>query len=478
MSRSIFLTAAVLGMISIASAETPPDDVSASRDENLTATAGGAAPREVASSRDTGRTRLLSKLALDVLADDAEAAAAAVEKLRAAGPEGLTALLEAHRDLLDTPDWGDGRDVDPRLARLKAAVDGVGAQRNCSTSRLYWHTDLSLAVDAARRESKPILSLRLLGKLTDEFSCANSRYFRTSLYANQEISEYLRAHFILHWQSVRPVPRVTIDFGDGRKLERTLTGNSIHWVLDAEGRPFDALPGLYGPQAFLRELKQIEAGIRNSAAGDDATRNARFALFHQQRLEAIHQAWRRDLVELKITIPASEPARADAGRNGAAAVAAGVIAQTKSKVEFPLLRRLAFPTERFRQATTEEVWHTLGALHQADAVLDPASVALIRRENPPGAAGDPPTGGSEAPDEALAAMVRTFQAAMAMDSVRNEYELHRQLHEWFAAGAQRDLEALNERVYAELFLTPRSDRWLGLAPADMYTGLERGGRRE
>ncbi len=55
---------------------------------------------------------------------------------------------------------------------------------------------------------------------------------------------------MLHWQSVRPVPRVTIDFGDGRKLERTLTGNSAHYVLASDGTPLDVLPGLYSPLAF------------------------------------------------------------------------------------------------------------------------------------------------------------------------------------------------------------------------------------
>ena len=57
-------------------------------------------------------------------------------------------------------------------------------------------------------------------------------------------------------KSVRPVPKVTIDFGGGRKLERTLTGNSIHYVLDADGRPVEAIPGLYGPQAFLVQLAE------------------------------------------------------------------------------------------------------------------------------------------------------------------------------------------------------------------------------
>src|SRR5262249_16704332 len=112
---------------------------------------------------------------------------------------------------------------------------------------------------AAEASGLPILSLRMLGKLDDEYSCANSRFFRTVLYANDEVSELLRRRFVLHWQSVRPVPRIEIDFGDGRRLERTVTGNSIHYVLDAEGRVIDALPGLYGPETFLRVLRSAHA---------------------------------------------------------------------------------------------------------------------------------------------------------------------------------------------------------------------------
>src|SRR5690606_8006337 len=82
-------------------------------------------------------------------------------------------------------------------------------------------------------------------------SCANSRFFRTTLYANEEISRYLRNHYILHWETVRDVPKITIDYGDGRVVERTITGNSAHYILAADGRPIDALPGLYDPQSFL-----------------------------------------------------------------------------------------------------------------------------------------------------------------------------------------------------------------------------------
>ena len=38
-----------------------------------------------------------------------------------------------------------------------------------------------------------------------------------------------------------------------------------------------------------------------------------------------------------------------------------------------------------------------------------------------------------------------------------------------------NLDAFNEKVYAELFLSPKSDPWLGLFSDDTYTALEGGG---
>jgi len=134
------------------------------------------------------------------------------------------------------------------------ALDRVCAQRDAHTSLLYWHTDVDAAIADARRAQRPILSLSLLGRLDEELSCANSRFFRKLLYPHAPINRVLRERFVLHWQSVRPVPRVTIDFGDGRKLERTLTGNSVHLVLDSTGRPIDALPGLFAREVFVELL--------------------------------------------------------------------------------------------------------------------------------------------------------------------------------------------------------------------------------
>jgi hypothetical protein len=121
-------------------------------------------------------------------------------------------------------------------------------------AQLFWFTDLARATAEAQRARRPILSLRLLGRLDEELSCANSRFFRKLLYPDPAIHALLRDRFVLHWQSLRPVPIVTIDFGDGRRIVKPLTGNSAHLVLDAAGRPVDALPGLFDAATFAQLL--------------------------------------------------------------------------------------------------------------------------------------------------------------------------------------------------------------------------------
>jgi hypothetical protein len=146
---------------------------------------------------------------------------------------------------------------DPSLAPLRRQIDHAAQQKDAHLSRLYWHTDLSEALSEAKRLNRPVLSLRLLGKLDEEYSCANSRFFRAVLYADPEISALLRDQFVLHWESVRPVPIMTIDFGDGRTIKRTVTGNSIHYILSPSGQIVDALPGLIAPRVFQRELADV-----------------------------------------------------------------------------------------------------------------------------------------------------------------------------------------------------------------------------
>jgi hypothetical protein len=393
-----------------------------------------------------------------------------VSQFRQQGAQGLNTFLHLHANQLNSQ---SPTSLPP--AALRTALDSLCQQRDCYASRLYWYTDLEQAKVAARASGKPILSLRLLGKLDQELSCANSRFFRVALYPNTEISNRLRERFVLHWQSVRPVPTATIDFGDGRKLVRTLTGNSIHYVLNSEGRPIDAIPGLYGPQAFLRQLTQAEQAVRIYNQRPQTERETFLRQYHRDRLVALQTRWTGDLKQLGVTtLPTLAPLPPI--EQSPTAMDASRIAVTKALVETPLLSafQLAAQNQRLLADKTDQTtWSQLAERYAADAKLDRNSLALMQAKQ---SSTTIPAG--KTTDKTFLATARAFEAAMALDTVRNEFLLHSQIHQWFMAGSGvDDVTGLNDRVYAELFLTPGSDPWLGLFPDQGYSAIEQNGIR-
>lgn len=408
------------------------------------------------------RTNQLARLAVS---ENASEANPAIAELRAMGPTGLKVLFETYADEINRA--ATGLTVNEQeWPRLSTALDAVSQQRNAFASGLYWYTDLDEAKKAAQASGKPILSLRLLGNLTEEFSCANSRFFRAVLYANTDVSKYLREHFILHWKSVRPAPRVTIDFGDGRRLERTLTGNSIHYILDINAQPVDALPGLYGPTAFMRALTQAETIAREVATKDAGERWKALRAYHNARIQAIAAEWADDVMKTGGTVPADVVARIERRKYTPVAIEIAPLAVSKAATEVNILKSITADATALEAATDISAWNKIAALHTADVRLDKGSIAFIKRQNQ-----------TLRGDEALLSQtLRNLEQYMALDTVRNEYMMRTKLHGWFATGmALRDVESLNERVYAELFLTPRSDPWLGLYSPDVYTALDNGG---
>jgi hypothetical protein len=353
-------------------------------------------------------------------------------------------------------------------AELRASLDAICQQRDCHASRLYWYTDMEQAQAAAQQSGKPILSLRLLGNLDEELSCANSRFFRLALYANQAVGNQLRDRFILHWSSERPVPKVSIDFGDGRKLERTVTGNSVHYVLDTQGRPIEAIPGLYGPDAFAAQLTQAETFFKTFQQLPAPQQAPALRQYHYERFAQVQQQWSEALTTVSIkdtpallALPKLPPT---AGRSFPTAATAGLRAMTKSGVELPLVQLmtpLGMNRQTLGQITDAAAWQKLADRDRGRSKLDANSLALMAQKVAPESL------------QALPIIRAQFEQSMALDTVRNEYRLHSQLHQWFAEQeTPATFEQLNQRVYTSLFLTPASDPWLGMRPADAFAAIE------
>lgn len=76
------------------------------------------------------------------------------------------------------------------------------------------------------------------------------------LFSHPDVVAQLTEHFECAWEMVRPVPKITVDFGYGRQLERTLLGNVATYFTFADGRVFDLVPGLVDPVEYQRRLDQ------------------------------------------------------------------------------------------------------------------------------------------------------------------------------------------------------------------------------
>jgi hypothetical protein len=375
----------------------------------------------------------------------------------------------------------DGETDESVRDTLAARIDTIAHQKYATVSRLYWYVNIEAAKAAAREEKRPILHLRMLGSLADDLSCANSRLFRATLYANHELSEFLRTRFVLYWSSERPVPRVTIDYGDGRILERTTAGNSAHYVLDEHGNVLDVIPGLYAPAAFRHELENslnLAAAVRDTS---DSERARLVSDYHSRLAASARRDWERfastpSMSRLRqgLTQPRNETSLAAAQR----------ATMTKMAIEVRDLRVFAagLAPEAVRDDQVE-LWSTAGqqlygldvmrqvprsgrAMRETPGLLDDASRTLVVRLHN---AGSPRllTSG-----EALSAMIARLEQSIAADTALNQLRLRPQIsREIVRENGRIEFSALNSWIYAQVFHTPTEDAWLGLLPRDVFTGL-------
>jgi hypothetical protein len=415
-------------------------------------------------------------------ADDPELREAIGQRLRTGGPAQLDALISEYRELPNRPQLED--------AAWRALIDEVAGQRDAHYGGLFWHMDLSAALADAGASGKPVLSLRMLGELTSEYSCANSRLFRTLLYADPELAAWLEHNFVLHWSSERPVPRVAIDFGDGRVVERTITGNSAHFVLDASGRTLDVIPGLWSTASFRAALTESLAlhgrlaHVRTEQqwrAKLAAHHEAAFALAAARLTDELTfvRGKRQDLAVVQAWLGAAPGV---VGR--VPAVKAVPIAIGKAKIEAPILAAAPGVLGGAASGTRIETGEVgprddlerlvIGTRLASDAALHPNTLAIIAAERP--LDGLVP---EEQLAEATQAMLENLLASLRQDTAKNALELHPRVHAELAQRA-RDRGSLgfadiDAWVYASLFETPAEDPWLGLVDATVYTGLVGGG---
>jgi hypothetical protein len=109
------------------------------------------------------------------------------------------------------------------------------------------------------------------------------------LFSQDRVADFINQSFEATWESVRPVPIVRIDFGNGRVLTRTLHGNILTSVCTPDGLTVDALPGIYTEAAYLDRLKAILSVARSTGMNSEKARDAAARAYHRGRTAVLNK---------------------------------------------------------------------------------------------------------------------------------------------------------------------------------------------
>lgn len=114
-----------------------------------------------------------------------------------------------------------------------------------------WLTSFKEAKEVAKRTGRPILLLSMFGRIDEEMPCANARTMRATLFKDPEFRAFAEREVVPAWEMVREAPKVEIDLGDGKKIKRTVRGNAVMYLCNADGKVLDAYPGVYVKDDFF-----------------------------------------------------------------------------------------------------------------------------------------------------------------------------------------------------------------------------------
>jgi hypothetical protein len=107
------------------------------------------------------------------------------------------------------------------------------------------------------------------------------------LFSNREVAVSINRWFEPVWESVRDVPTVSVDFGHGVTVTRTLHGNIATWVCDSRGEVLDVLPGIYEPATYMSRLDQLR--LLASYVEQRQSKEERLRVYHQGQATALRQ---------------------------------------------------------------------------------------------------------------------------------------------------------------------------------------------
>lgn len=124
------------------------------------------------------------------------------------------------------------------------------------------------------------------------------------MFSRADVAAALNLKFEPAWESVRPVPLVHIDFGNGTVLTRTLHGNILTAVCNADGQVLDALPGIYTPAVYWERLTQLALLARYVERRPPGQRADVLRAYHRKQADALCRGLTPEEFIVRVRAPA------------------------------------------------------------------------------------------------------------------------------------------------------------------------------
>jgi len=383
-----------------------------------------------------------------------------VRELRVHGYESLTWLSEFYKFYPVT------HEEYKKQSHSLLLFDKVCGQKDGFYSRLFWHTNFENAKAIAKKENKNIISLCMLGDFTEDLSCANSRFFRIFLYSDNEVSNLLRTNYVLHVQSVIDVPKITIEYPDGTKQIQTITGNSMHLMMNSEGEIIDALPGLYGPAFFQNWLNTI--GLRQMESKTNPQWQKNYYSDYSKNLDTLKK------ITSAISFADTSIAKVSEllPRPISESYLSSMQSVRKSIIEIPILSKLqpsaylniAERNEQVKEIELQMLAQLLKLGYEIEdvrnrSVFQPMIPLIMQVKK------------KQTPEELTEAVEKVIKE-LTTENIRNEVLYHTRILEWLKdESLRKDMNAFINKSYKELFLTPLDDKKMGMYNPELFYGL-------
>lgn len=266
------------------------------------------------------------------------------------------------------------------------------------------------------------------------------------LLSQPDLAAWMSDTFECAWETVRDVPRVSFDFGEGRVVRRTLHGNVVTWICDAQGRALDALGGLYDAPTYRARLEQAALLATYLAKlTDEAGRAAAFHDYHARQAERIASGGAPLYVGLE---PASGASKGAVERSTELSIVDPYtnmwrIAVDKGAVEIPIERAIRGGTQ-------------IAVSNQLPPAL---SKLVVERPAERAVALDAPRPSGE---KLEAKGARVDLGLLAQDTALGETRFRPMIHAVLAETGSVGYAEMTKRVYRDVLRVDLDDPWLGL----------------